>query len=129
MEDHLPDEDVLTIPDSWRRSLHARRGGAPGPTTKVDAAAPDAVRDLIAQEGDRIGALREGGAGDPALTGPRGGTWTGRPIRTGPRWSRPSSRCAPGGSGHRAVTRCIARSSTPGSSSTASRSRRARWSS
>ncbi|MCP9948560.1 hypothetical protein [Actinomadura madurae] len=68
MEDHLPDEDVLTIPDSWRRSLHARRGGAPGPTTKVDAAAPDAVRDLIAQEGDRIGALREGGAGDPALT-------------------------------------------------------------
>jgi hypothetical protein len=68
MEDHLPDEDVLTIPDSWRRSLHPRRGGAPGPKIKVDAAAPDAVRDFIGQAGGTVEALREGGAGDPALT-------------------------------------------------------------
>lgn len=32
----LPDEDTFTIPASWRRLLHPRRGGVPGPALKVD---------------------------------------------------------------------------------------------
>ncbi|WP_433472696.1 DUF4132 domain-containing protein [Spirillospora sp. CA-142024] len=67
MEDHLPGEDVLTIPESWRRSLHARRGGAPGPKIKVDAAAADAVRGFVERTGGAVDALLEGGTGDPAL--------------------------------------------------------------
>jgi hypothetical protein len=32
----LPDEDTFTVPASWRRLLHPRRGGVPGPALKVD---------------------------------------------------------------------------------------------
>ncbi|MFA1550959.1 DUF4132 domain-containing protein [Actinomadura chokoriensis] len=68
MEDHLADEDALTIPETWRRMLHPRRGGAPGPRIRVDAAAPEAVRALVEETGGAVEALLEGGAGDPALT-------------------------------------------------------------
>ncbi|MFE9101843.1 DUF4132 domain-containing protein [Actinomadura geliboluensis] len=67
MEDQPPGEDVLTIPDVWRRALHARRGGAPGPKIKVDPAAPRAVRSLVEKTGGAVEALLEGGAGDAAL--------------------------------------------------------------
>ncbi|WP_301178121.1 DUF4132 domain-containing protein [Actinomadura geliboluensis] len=67
MEDQPPGEDVLTIPDVWRRALHARRGGAPGPKIKVDPAAPRAVRSLAEETGGAVEALLEGGAGDAAL--------------------------------------------------------------
>ncbi|RSN53924.1 DUF4132 domain-containing protein [Actinomadura sp. WAC 06369] len=30
----LPDEDVLILPAAWRRHLHPRRGGAPGPAIR-----------------------------------------------------------------------------------------------
>ncbi|MGI5208816.1 DUF4132 domain-containing protein [Spirillospora sp. CA-108201] len=67
MEDQLPGEDDLVIPDAWRRSLHARRGGAPGPKIKVNGSAARAVRDFV--EGGRgvVEALLEGGAGEPEL--------------------------------------------------------------
>ncbi|TDD66480.1 DUF4132 domain-containing protein [Actinomadura darangshiensis] len=68
MEDHLPDEDVLALPDAWRRSLHARRGGAPGPKIKkVDASAPGAVRRFVEETTGAVDALLEGGTGEPAL--------------------------------------------------------------
>jgi hypothetical protein len=45
--DGFPDEDTFTIPSIWRRTLHPRRGGAPGPalTTKRDPV--EAARDLV----------------------------------------------------------------------------------
>ncbi|WP_030172230.1 DUF4132 domain-containing protein [Spirillospora albida] len=64
MNDLLPDEDVLTIPDSWRRSMHPRHGGAPGPAIKVDA---KAVRAHMKRAGTAVEALRAGAHGDPAL--------------------------------------------------------------
>ncbi|NDU73908.1 DUF4132 domain-containing protein [Actinomadura sp. DSM 109109] len=71
MEDQLPGEDDLVIPDAWRRSLHARRGGAPGPKIKVPgrAAAARAVENFVEQSRGAVEALLEGGAGDPELTG------------------------------------------------------------
>ncbi|MBE1537246.1 DUF4132 domain-containing protein [Actinomadura algeriensis] len=49
----LPDEDVLILPDEWRRSLHPRRGGVPGPEVKVDPKAPGAAARLLAR-GDGV---------------------------------------------------------------------------
>ncbi|GAA2281801.1 hypothetical protein GCM10010402_43450 [Actinomadura luteofluorescens] len=70
MEDQLPGEHDLVIPDAWRRSLHARRGGAPGPKTKVPgpAAAARAVQGYVEKSRGVVEALLEGGAGDPELT-------------------------------------------------------------
>ncbi|MFB4309292.1 DUF4132 domain-containing protein [Actinomadura sp. GTD37] len=67
MEDQPPDEDALTIPDAWRRTLHARRGGTPGPKVKVDPGAPSAARGLAEATQGAVEALLAGGAGDPAL--------------------------------------------------------------
>ncbi|MES9544201.1 DUF4132 domain-containing protein [Actinomadura sp. NPDC000600] len=67
MEDQLPGEDDLVIPDAWRRSLHARRGGAPGPKIKVDRSAARAVQGFIEQTG-AVEALLKGGEGEPELT-------------------------------------------------------------
>jgi hypothetical protein len=47
----LPDEDTLVIPAGWRRILHPRRGGVPGPAIRVD---PGAVRRLADEMGDEI---------------------------------------------------------------------------
>ncbi|MGC4955094.1 DUF4132 domain-containing protein [Actinomadura citrea] len=68
MEDQLPDEDALTIPDAWRRSLHARRGGAPGPKIKVNGSAARDVQEFAGRSRGVIEALPEGGVGDPELT-------------------------------------------------------------
>ncbi|GAA4226414.1 hypothetical protein GCM10022254_11370 [Actinomadura meridiana] len=38
------DEDTLTIPAPWRRRLHPRRGGTPGPATAIDPAAATTLR-------------------------------------------------------------------------------------
>ncbi|QFG20426.1 DUF4132 domain-containing protein [Actinomadura sp. WMMB 499] len=64
MNDHppaLPDEDVLALPDEWRRSLHPRRGGTPGPEITVDAKAPGAAAKLIARSDGVVEALLDAG--------------------------------------------------------------------
>ncbi|MEV5827402.1 DUF4132 domain-containing protein [Spirillospora sp. NPDC052242] len=43
----LPDEDALTLPTAWRRHLHPRRGGAPGPA--IRPAGRKAVPELVAK--------------------------------------------------------------------------------
>ncbi|KAB2350193.1 DUF4132 domain-containing protein [Actinomadura rudentiformis] len=46
MNDHpppLPDEDTLVIPKGWRRRIHPRRGGSPGPKITIDADAEKTV--------------------------------------------------------------------------------------
>ncbi|WP_344906753.1 DUF4132 domain-containing protein [Actinomadura meridiana] len=67
MQDHIPDEDVPTIPEAWRRTLHARRGGAPGPAITVDARAPETVRALVAETGGAVESLLEDTYGDREL--------------------------------------------------------------
>jgi len=47
-ENALPDEDTLVFPDAWRKYLHPRRGGAPGPRVTIDKKAPAATDVLIA---------------------------------------------------------------------------------
>ncbi|WP_051712745.1 DUF4132 domain-containing protein [Spirillospora albida] len=61
------DEDTLTIPREWRRHLHARRGGTPGPGIRVGAPAVRAVREMLDGIGGAFEALVAGRAGDPAL--------------------------------------------------------------
>ncbi|OLT17429.1 hypothetical protein BJF79_17920 [Actinomadura sp. CNU-125] len=63
----LPDEDVLTLPDEWRRSLHPRRGGIPGPEIKIDPKAPGAAARLLARSDGVVEAmLAEGPAAEVA---------------------------------------------------------------
>ncbi|WP_131741298.1 DUF4132 domain-containing protein [Actinomadura roseirufa] len=63
----LPGEDVLTIPDSWRRHLHPRRGGTPAPAVKTGPASVKAMRGLLDRAGGAITALTAGEVGNPSL--------------------------------------------------------------
>ncbi|GGV43227.1 hypothetical protein GCM10010182_79880 [Actinomadura cremea] len=62
-----PDEDVLAIPAAWRRHLHPRRGGAPGPATGPDAAKE--VPGLLSEASGALASLLAGRHGDPPRTG------------------------------------------------------------
>ncbi|GAA2070666.1 hypothetical protein [Actinomadura alba] len=42
----LSDENTLVIPKGWRRRLHPRRGGVPGPKITIGGAAGEALRSL-----------------------------------------------------------------------------------
>ncbi|MEV4008621.1 hypothetical protein [Actinomadura sp. NPDC049753] len=85
MEDQLPGEDDLVIPDAWRRSLHARRGGAPGSKIKLPgpAAAARAVQGFVEQSRGVVEALLKGGAGEPELTEAARRHLDGRPDPAG----------------------------------------------
>ncbi|MFC5751526.1 DUF4132 domain-containing protein [Actinomadura rugatobispora] len=61
-------EDAPHFPDGWRRHLHPRRGGGPGPQVKVAKGAPKKVRAWIEQAGTAFEALA-GEHGDPDLAG------------------------------------------------------------
>ncbi|WP_119727239.1 DUF4132 domain-containing protein [Thermomonospora amylolytica] len=67
MEDRLPDEDVLVIPDSWLRSLHPRRGGAPVPAVTPNRRAGRVVAELIEKTGGAVETLFAGRYGDRGL--------------------------------------------------------------
>ncbi|MFI0449242.1 DUF4132 domain-containing protein [Actinomadura sp. 6N118] len=43
----LPDEDTLVIPNGWRRRIHPRRGGSPGPKITPDAVAEQTVAGFL----------------------------------------------------------------------------------
>ncbi|MWA01313.1 hypothetical protein F8568_013140 [Actinomadura sp. LD22] len=63
----VPDEDVLVLPDAWRRRMFPRRGGRPGPAIKVDPGAAADVRErLRALERERPVGERDGVAPEPA---------------------------------------------------------------
>ncbi|GAA2149328.1 DUF4132 domain-containing protein [Actinomadura napierensis] len=62
-----PDEDALTLPAAWRRKLHPRRGGLPGPAFPIDDAAPGEARALIEMPGGPVGALAPDKSGAPDL--------------------------------------------------------------
>jgi hypothetical protein len=47
-EGAVPDEAAFVFPDSWRKHLHPRRAGAPGPRVKIDKKAPAATDALVA---------------------------------------------------------------------------------
>lgn len=49
------DEDTFVVPESWRKSIHPRRGGVPGPALTTIEAADDPTRTSDRAE-----------AGDPA---------------------------------------------------------------
>ncbi|GAA4387639.1 hypothetical protein GCM10023088_60010 [Actinomadura verrucosospora] len=85
MEDQLPGENDLVIPDAWRRSLHARRGGAPGSKIKVPgpAAAARAVQGFVEQGRGVVEALLKGGAGEPELAEAARRHLDGRPDPAG----------------------------------------------
>ncbi|MGI5163267.1 DUF4132 domain-containing protein [Spirillospora sp. CA-253888] len=59
------DEDALVLPDSWRRQLHHRRGGArPAAPAKTDARAGAKVRKLIETSRESLDGMR---SADPDL--------------------------------------------------------------
>lgn len=66
MTDTTPGEDVLAIPAAWRRHLHPRRGGAPGPAVRADAAAE--VPGLLDAAAGALESLLAGRHGDPSRT-------------------------------------------------------------
>nr|BFE37856.1 hypothetical protein GCM10010200_101070 [Actinomadura rugatobispora] len=61
------DEDSLVVPVPWRRRLHPRRGGAPGPAVKLDPGAGAALRDKIAAGAAEVGELLGNPRSDPGL--------------------------------------------------------------
>ncbi|WP_433337339.1 DUF4132 domain-containing protein [Spirillospora sp. CA-294931] len=63
----LPDEDALVIPDAWRRHLHPRRGGVPGPAIKVGRTASTKVRKKVEAAAPAIASVLTLAAGDPEL--------------------------------------------------------------
>ncbi|WP_202124805.1 DUF4132 domain-containing protein [Actinomadura physcomitrii] len=63
----LPDEDALTLPAAWRRRLHPRRGGLPGPAFPVDGAAPARARALVEKPGGPVAAIAPDESGAPDL--------------------------------------------------------------
>ncbi|MUN36541.1 DUF4132 domain-containing protein [Actinomadura litoris] len=67
MTDRLFGEDVLTIPDAWRRYLHPRRGGTPGPEVTPGPAAVRAAEKLVGKVEAAVESLLTGNAGDAAL--------------------------------------------------------------
>ncbi|HEX6355997.1 DUF4132 domain-containing protein [Actinophytocola sp.] len=76
-----PDEDTFVIPTSWRRLVHPRRDGVPGPALKVDRAV---ARGLIADVRERVddflaGLTKELDAGVEALAYVESGGTEGTP--------------------------------------------------
>ncbi|QKG20389.1 DUF4132 domain-containing protein [Actinomadura verrucosospora] len=83
MEDHLPDEDALVLPDTWRRALHTRRGGLPGPDVRVDAKAPRKADAVTGRPGGAVRTMLEGRSGDPGLAAAAGRHLGGEPDPVG----------------------------------------------
>nr|BFE28201.1 hypothetical protein GCM10010200_004520 [Actinomadura rugatobispora] len=70
MNDHLPslpDEDDLVIPSGWRRRIHPRRGGAPGPKITLDGGAAKTVAAFLEEARDDIDRVLGAPGTDPAL--------------------------------------------------------------
>ncbi|MFD0683378.1 DUF4132 domain-containing protein [Actinomadura fibrosa] len=61
-------ENTVTIPDAWRRSLHPRRGGTPGPEIKIGPSAVRAMRKLIDGTDGAVKRFLDGGIGAEELT-------------------------------------------------------------
>ncbi|MFF5263948.1 DUF4132 domain-containing protein [Actinomadura viridis] len=61
------DEETLIIPPSWRRRLHPRRGGTPGPAIKPDPSAGPALRARIEAQAAEIDELLDHPRSDPGL--------------------------------------------------------------
>ncbi|MGI5328096.1 DUF4132 domain-containing protein [Actinomadura nitritigenes] len=83
MEDHLPDEDALVLPDTWRRALHARRGGLPGPDVRLDAKAPRKAGAVTGKPGGAVRTMLAGKSGDPELAAAAGRHLGGEPDPVG----------------------------------------------
>ncbi|MFB4295397.1 DUF4132 domain-containing protein [Actinomadura sp. NTSP31] len=67
MDDHLPGEDALVLPEAWRRALHPRRGGAPGPRAKVGGSAAGTAQAYLKRAVRTVDPFLEGRHGDPVL--------------------------------------------------------------
>ncbi|GAA3929662.1 hypothetical protein GCM10023085_08780 [Actinomadura viridis] len=61
------DEETLIIPPSWRRRLHPRRGGTPGPAIKPAPSAGPALRARIEAQAAEIDELLDHPRSDPGL--------------------------------------------------------------
>ncbi|MEW2355964.1 DUF4132 domain-containing protein [Spirillospora sp. NPDC029432] len=81
--DEPPAEDALVIPDAWRRILHPRRGGAPGPPIEIDASAAAALRELVARKRPELDRVRAGTGGDPEIVEAIRDQLAGRPVPLG----------------------------------------------
>ncbi|QFG20416.1 DUF4132 domain-containing protein [Actinomadura sp. WMMB 499] len=64
---HSTDENLLTLPETWRRALHPRRGGVPVPMAKPARTAPGRARALLDERAAAIASPAAGGYGDRAL--------------------------------------------------------------
>ena len=64
----LTDEEAFVFPDAWRRQLHPRRGGAPGPAVKPDKKAGPKTDAQIAEAHEAwIGTALKGPTGNTTL--------------------------------------------------------------
>ncbi|GAA2111390.1 hypothetical protein [Actinomadura alba] len=65
-----PDEDALTIPSAWKRQIHPRRGGTPGPKIKLGAGARKAMRACLANGRGEVERAIADPRTDPDLVAP-----------------------------------------------------------
>ncbi|OLT33929.1 hypothetical protein BJF79_34135 [Actinomadura sp. CNU-125] len=79
----FPDENVLTIPDTWRRAMHPRRDGRPVPVAKPGRKALADVRRFLDGSDGVVDALLTGGRGDAELIEAARRHWTGEPDPAG----------------------------------------------
>lgn len=78
-----PDENVLTIPDTWHRAMHPRRDGISAPVAKPGRKAPADVQQFLDGSDDVVDALLTGGRGDAELIEAARRHWTGEPDPAG----------------------------------------------
>ncbi|MFG2003669.1 hypothetical protein ACGFNU_31375 [Spirillospora sp. NPDC048911] len=63
-------EDLLTLPDDWRATLHPRRGGAPGPPLELAPDAAATVQQWVKETRDQIDHLLGNRRSRPDLVEP-----------------------------------------------------------
>ncbi len=79
----LPDEDTLVFPAAWRRALHPRRGGQPGPALRSGAEARAAMDELLEWSRADVERLFVAGQNDPDLVA-AGQRWLAQPTPDNP---------------------------------------------
>ncbi|MFJ3927505.1 DUF4132 domain-containing protein [Streptomyces sp. NPDC090022] len=85
-ENHTQDhttENVFTLPDSWKRNLHPRRGGAHGPVPAVDPRAVPKAEALVARAAGWIAEMLGAPDSDPELVAAVRRHQDGRPDPVG----------------------------------------------
>ncbi|MFI0356985.1 DUF4132 domain-containing protein [Actinomadura sp. 9N407] len=83
MSDHALDENTLVIPSAWKRQVHPRRGGMPGPKIKLDAESEQIAAACLEENREKIEHFLAAPGTDPSLIAPARAYLSGEPDALG----------------------------------------------